>query len=67
MNDKHNLDIWLTVDQTAAYLKCSKSCLYHRVSRNNIPFSKSIGRLRFNRHALDRWMRGDPVEAEFDC
>ena len=63
MADKHDLDIWMTVEQTAAYLQCSRSCIYHRVSRNDIPFSKSIGRLRFNRHALDRWMGVEPTDA----
>jgi len=58
MKDRNDRDIWMTVEQTAAYLHCSKSCLYHRVSRNAIPFSKSIGRLRFNRDALDLWMDG---------
>ena len=66
MSEKHNFDVWMTVDQTAAYLKCSKSCLYHRVSRNDIPFSKSIGRLRFNRYTIDRWMGAKPADVEHD-
>ncbi len=64
MKDRTDREIWMTVEQTAAYLQCSKSCLYHRVSRNDIPYSKSIGRLRFNRHALDCWMGAEPADQE---
>ncbi len=46
---------WLNVKELAAYLKCSESTIYHKVSAGEIPFSKKSG-LRFYRPAIDKWM-----------
>ena len=54
---------YLTVEQAAEYLSCSKWTVYKLVDRRKIPFipitvedngSKSI--VRFDRQALDVWM-----------
>jgi len=57
MEDNSFKRTWLDVPQLADYLGCSASCIYKRVSEKEIPFSKMIGRLRFNREDIDKWMR----------
>jgi excisionase family DNA binding protein len=53
---------YLDVRGTAAYLALTRKALYHRVSRRSIPFIK-VGRLlRFDRQALDRWIRKGAVD-----
>jgi excisionase family DNA binding protein len=47
---------WFDVDTAARYLCMSRHAIYHRVSRRQIPFVKEGGTIRFDRHALDRWM-----------
>lgn len=46
---------WLTVDEAAGYLKCSKWKIYH--DRERIPHEKRDGRLMFTREGLSRWVR----------
>lgn len=48
---------WLTVEETAHYLKCPKSRVYRLVHEKTIPFEKEGARLLFDRHALDAWVR----------
>jgi excisionase family DNA binding protein len=48
---------WLTVDETARYLKCPKSRVYRLVHLRAIPYEKEGARLLFDRHALDAWVR----------
>lgn len=47
---------WFDVDTAARYLCMSRHAIYHRVSRRQIPFVKDGRTIRFDRHALDRWM-----------
>jgi len=57
---RHNLvvDKWLTLTELAAYLKLSKSALYKLAQAGRLPASK-VGRTwRFDREAVDEWMRG---------
>ena len=46
---------WLTVDEAAGYLKCSKWKIYH--DRERIPHEKRDGRLMFTREGLSRWIK----------
>ena len=48
---------WLDVDTAAHYLCMSRHAIYHRVSRRQLPFVKDGRTIRFDRYALDRWMR----------
>ena len=48
---------WLTLDELAAYLKRGRSTLYKMARNGQIPASK-IGRSwRFDRGAIDEWLR----------
>src|SRR6266404_6516065 len=47
---------WLDVDTAAQYLCMRRHALYHRISRRQIPFVRRGRIIRFDRHALDRWM-----------
>ncbi len=48
---------WLTLDELAAYLKRGRSTLYKMARNGLIPASK-IGRSwRFDRDAIDAWLR----------
>jgi excisionase family DNA binding protein len=48
---------WLTLDELAAYLKRGRSTLYKMARSGQIPASK-IGRSwRFDRGAIDEWLR----------
>ncbi|MDD4933703.1 MAG: helix-turn-helix domain-containing protein [Methylacidiphilaceae bacterium] len=54
-------DVLWTIDETAAFLKCSVSHLYALTSRKEIPFNKPRGRLRFLRSEIMAWVRGGRV------
>lgn len=48
---------WLTLDELATYLKRGRSTLYKMARKGLIPASK-IGRSwRFDRGAIDEWLR----------
>jgi excisionase family DNA binding protein len=48
---------WLTLDELATYLKRGRSTLYRMAQRGELPASK-IGRTwRFERRAIDEWLR----------
>jgi excisionase family DNA binding protein len=48
---------WLTLDELATYLKRGRSTLYRMAQRGELPASK-IGRTwRFERGAIDEWLR----------
>ena len=48
---------WLTLDELASYLKRGRSTLYRMARLGQIPASK-IGRdWRFDRDAIDAWLR----------
>jgi len=53
---------WLTVSELAKYLSCSESCIYHKACAGEIPFSKKLGRLRFDRERIDVWMTEDAFD-----
>jgi excisionase family DNA binding protein len=48
---------YLTLKQAANYLSLSPQALYLRIHRRTIPFIKDGTRVRFDRLALDRFMR----------
>ncbi len=50
-------DGWLTVRETAEYLRCPKSRIYSLVSARRIPFVKDGSRTLFRRSELDAWLR----------
>jgi excisionase family DNA binding protein len=50
-------DAWLTVTETADYLRCSTGRIYQLVSARRIPFSKDGSRTLFRRSEIDRWVR----------
>ena len=48
---------WLTLDELAAYLKRGRSTLYKMARKGQVPASR-IGRSwRFDRGAIDEWLR----------
>ena len=47
---------WLTLGETAKFLKVSKSFLYARTSAGAIPFHKVGGHLRFCPDELTAWL-----------
>ncbi|MGH7926425.1 MAG: helix-turn-helix domain-containing protein, partial [Candidatus Binatia bacterium] len=54
---------WLTLDELAAYLKRGRSTLYKMARNGQIPASK-IGRSwRFDRAAIDEWLRQQSPQA----
>lgn len=50
------VDIYLTTDQAAAYLKLKERKLYDLVAQGAVPCSKVTGKWLFPRAALDRWI-----------
>ena len=55
MDDKNDL-VWMTIDETAQYLRCSLRHLRETVSRKEIPHTKFGGKVLFNRIRIDEWM-----------
>lgn len=67
MRDKIENMVWLSVAQVSTYLGCSPSFIYKAVSKKRVPFSRAVGRLRFNREDIDRWMHeGDYMDSTKD-
>ena len=59
----------MTVEEVAAYLKLSPGTIYNKVSRDEIPFLKLGGAVRFRRSEIDSWAeahRRDSGEPEPD-
>src|SRR3954447_24223393 len=50
---------WLTVDEAAEYLRCSKQAVYDRVHQNALQPGRDGRRLLFHRDTLDAYLRGD--------
>jgi excisionase family DNA binding protein len=48
---------WLTLDELATYLKRGRSTLYRMAQRGELPASKLGRTWRFERGAIDEWMR----------
>jgi len=47
----------MTIDELAAYLKLSKSSLYHFARAGKVPGVKIGQQWRFQKSAIDEWMR----------
>ena len=56
MDDKKNPPAWMTIEETAQYLRCSLRHLRETVSKKEIPHTKFGGKVLFNRHRIDEWM-----------
>ena len=51
------MNIWMTLEEVAQYLKVSKDSIYRLAQKGEIPASK-IGNLwRFKREDIDEWMK----------
>jgi excisionase family DNA binding protein len=50
---------WMNIKTAATYLDTTEQALRARVKRGEIPVHRRDGRLYFNRHELDQWVRGD--------
>jgi excisionase family DNA binding protein len=48
---------WLTLDELATYLKRGRSTLYRMARLGQIPASKIGREWRFDRDAIDAWLR----------
>lgn len=53
----------ITIDEAAELLDLSKGSIYRLTSTNKIPFIKKGGILRFERAALLKWLKEEPVNA----
>ena len=51
-----SLDMVLTIDELAKYLKLSKSSLYQLARRGDIPGQKIGRHWRFHRATVDKWL-----------
>ncbi len=49
-------DVYLTTEETAAYLRLKERKLYELVSKGAVPCSKVTGKWLFPRAAIDRWI-----------
>jgi hypothetical protein len=50
---------WMNLKSAAVYLDTTEEALRGRVKRAEIPVHRRDGRLYFNRHELDQWVRGE--------
>lgn len=63
-----HIEVWnemslLTLQETAEYLKVSKSFLYKLTSKKEIPFYKPTGKLiYFNKLEVDQWIKDGKVK-----
>ena len=48
----------MTVDQVAAFLKCSSKKIYTMVSHKEIPFKKVGRQIRFHLPDIQEWLKG---------
>jgi excisionase family DNA binding protein len=48
---------YLKVDELSTYIKLSKSSIYKKVMRREIPFIKATGTLLFNQDEIDQWLQ----------
>ena len=54
-SSNHSSSEWLTVDEAAAYLRCSRSTLYEM----DVPWHRPNKRRMFRKQDLDRWVKGE--------
>ena len=52
----NNCPAWMTIEESAKYLRCSLRHLRETVSRKEIPHTKFGGKVLFNRTRIDDWM-----------
>lgn len=52
-----NAERLLSIAETAAYLRMSRSWLYQQVERKRIPHVRLGSVIRFDRNAIDRWLK----------
>ena len=48
---------YLNVEALSNYIGLSKSSIYKKVMRREIPFIKATGSLLFNQEDIDRWLK----------
>lgn len=48
---------YLKVDELSTYIKLSKSSIYKKVMKREIPFIKVTGVLLFNTDEIDLWLK----------
>ncbi len=53
----------LTVREAARYLGVTVQAVYVWVDKNKIPYRRLNKTLRFSRQELERWSKGEPLEA----
>lgn len=51
------MDIWMTLEEVAQYLKVSKDSIYRLAQRGEIPASKLGTLWRFKKEEIDEWMK----------
>ncbi|MBT3935565.1 MAG: helix-turn-helix domain-containing protein, partial [Bacteroidetes bacterium] len=56
-NESKNGSSLLNVNEASELIGYTKSTLYTKVSRNEIPYLKQGGLLRFNREDLSNWIQ----------
>jgi len=62
----NNGPVWMTIDETAKYLRCSLRHLRETVSKKGIPCTKFGGKVLFNRARIDEWMiQNEEIPASF--
>lgn len=47
---------YLKINELSAYIKLSKSSIYKKVMKREIPFIKATGSLLFNQDEIDLWL-----------
>lgn len=54
----------LNVDEAIAYLQLSRSCLYKKTSKKQIPYYKPLGckRIYFRKAELEEWLLSNKVK-----
>lgn len=57
-NESEDRDQVLTVREAAALLDLRPATVYTKVNRNELPYSRNAGKLRFSRNELIRWATG---------
>ena len=57
-----NENKWMTPDELSKYLGLTVKAVYNRVHLQRIPYTKLGASLRFDREAIDEWMKRNSVE-----
>ena len=65
-----HMAVWLTLEETASYLRISRSQLYSLARSGGIPAAKLGSKWRFDQEEVDAWMKNEgaysikPTEGE---